>query len=260
MASKKQKRVEYTREFKIKLWEEMETSYIKDGMMTINDIKRQRETVVDNLNQCQRQFIQFLERPDEKQEKVNEFVTSFNKFSQEFPDLRKDDQTKEELLNRLSNLSNTMWDIIERRKDESIEQIRKMSQGGWSDQEMRFLCRNMASLIEIEIKKFETVYKLQMMGDPPIELDAEITTKKLLDRGAQPYDGNTGVSPVLEQVLSKILGQVDDLISKNPVVQQILHDTQGKVLVQERNIFTYRLALIYSWALVTLEEIYVNSR
>ena len=55
-------------------------------------------------------------------------------------------------------LSNSLWHIIETRKDESIDQIKKMSEVGWSDIEMRNLCRNMASLIEIEIKKFETVY------------------------------------------------------------------------------------------------------
>jgi len=57
MASKKQKRVEYTREYKISLWEEMETLYIRDGMMTLSDIKRQKESVTDSLNLCQRQFI-----------------------------------------------------------------------------------------------------------------------------------------------------------------------------------------------------------
>lgn len=44
------KKIDYTREYKIKIWETMETNYIKDGLMTISDIKRQRETVVDNLN------------------------------------------------------------------------------------------------------------------------------------------------------------------------------------------------------------------
>jgi len=39
----------------------------------------------------------------------------------EFPDLRKDDQTKDELLNRLEQLSNQLWEITERRKDESLE-------------------------------------------------------------------------------------------------------------------------------------------
>lgn len=40
MASKKQKRVEYTRDYKISLWEEMETFYIRDGMMTLSDLKK----------------------------------------------------------------------------------------------------------------------------------------------------------------------------------------------------------------------------
>ena len=51
---------------------------------------------------------------------------SFNKFSMEFPDLRKDDQTKEELLNRVDTLSNQLWEITDKRKNESIEKISQM--------------------------------------------------------------------------------------------------------------------------------------
>ena len=175
-----------------------------------------------------------MERPCEKQDKVNDFVNSFNQFSAEFPDLRKDDQTKEELLNRLEQLSNTLWDITERRKDESIEQIRKMSQGGWSDMEMRSVCRNMASLIEIEIKKFETVYKIVMQAEPPVELDAEIITKKLLDRQVPTFDGDKMISPIFEQVLGSLLSKLDDLVDKNPIVAQIWEDPQGIVPQKEK--------------------------
>ena len=55
----------------------------------------------------------------------------------EFPDLRKDDQTKDELMNRAQRLSNELWQIIEDRKEESLNQIDQQSSGGWSDQEMR---------------------------------------------------------------------------------------------------------------------------
>ena len=37
-----------------------------------------------------------------------------------------------------------------------------MSKGGAADIEMRELCRNMANLIEIEIKKFESIYRIVM--------------------------------------------------------------------------------------------------
>jgi hypothetical protein len=57
----------------------------------MTEIKSQNERVTESLNNSQSTFIQYLERPDDKQVKVNEFVQSFNKFSDEFPDLRKDE-------------------------------------------------------------------------------------------------------------------------------------------------------------------------
>lgn len=101
ITSKRQKKISYTPAYKIKIWEEMQAAYIRQSMAALGDIKHQRDIVVDSLNNCQYKFIQFLERPCQKQEKISEFAASFNKFSSEFPDLRKDDQTKEELLNRL---------------------------------------------------------------------------------------------------------------------------------------------------------------
>jgi hypothetical protein len=41
----------------------------------------------------------------------------------EFPDLRKDDQTKDELMNRVERLSSELWTIIELRKEESLREI-----------------------------------------------------------------------------------------------------------------------------------------
>jgi len=154
----KGKKIDYTPQYKIKLWEQMTQTYFKRGMLSINDIKKQKEAVTDCLNFSQSQFIQFLERPDDKQEQIDEFIRSFNQFSSEFPELRQDDQTKEELLQRVQNLSNSLWANIEHRKDESLAEIQTQSEEGWSVQEMRSVCKNMASLIEIEISKFTTVW------------------------------------------------------------------------------------------------------
>jgi hypothetical protein len=91
----------------------MTLDYFREGMITMNQIKKQNETVTDYLNMSQTEFIQFLERPDEKQEIVNEFINSYNQFSDEFPDLRQDDQTKEELISRVEQLSIGLWGKIE---------------------------------------------------------------------------------------------------------------------------------------------------
>ena len=100
-------------------------AYFRKGMLTMNEINKQHESITDQLNFCQSQFIQFLERPDNKEEKVEEFVNSFNQFAAEFPDLRQDDQTKDELLVRVETLSNSLWANIEQRKDESLAEISK---------------------------------------------------------------------------------------------------------------------------------------
>jgi hypothetical protein len=99
-----------------------------------------------------------------------------------------------------------------------------------------------------------------MMAEVPNPLDAEIFVKKLLERGVKPYDGITGTSPVFESLISNLLTKLDEIINRNTVIKQILHDQQGRILKQEMKIFIYRLSLINSWALVLLDNIYVNSR
>jgi hypothetical protein len=42
------------------------------------------------------------------------------------------------------------------------------------------------------------------------------------------------------------------MIYLNQEVLQIINDTQGKILINERNILIYKLALINSWALAML--------
>ena len=43
------------------------------------------------------QFLTFLKRLDAKQQVLDKFNNDFNEFSDQYPDMREDDQTKEEL-------------------------------------------------------------------------------------------------------------------------------------------------------------------
>lgn len=188
-----------------------------------------------------------------------EFVSSFNQFSLEYPDLRSDEQTKEELMNRLERLSNSLWDVTNERKEEALAKINDMASHGWSYLEMKQVVRNMATLSEIEIKKFSAVYNLVMRSEPPVELDAEIFAKRSLERGVLPFDAESGTSPALDQVFGNLMTKAHELLYKNPTVNHVLHDEQGIILRKEHAIFTYRLAAIHSWALCILEEIARNS-
>ena len=129
---------------------------------------------------------------------------------------------------------------------------------------MKQTVKNMANLIEIEIKRFSVIYQIINGMEPPIELDAEIMTKRALERGVQAYDGETKSSPVINQVIVSLVSKLDELFQKhtNKGEDQApsFSNISNLVLQNEQRIFVYRLALINSWALVNLEEIHVHSR
>ena len=77
--------------------------------------------------------------------------------------------------------------------------------------EMKQTVKNMANLIEIEIKRFSVIYQIINGMEPPIELDAEIMTKRMLERGVQAYDGESKSSPVVTQVIVSLVSKLDEL-------------------------------------------------
>ena len=138
----------------------MSLNYFRTGMMTMSQIKKQGEAITDNLNMSQSELIQFLERPDDNQNVIQDFIDNFNQFAGEFPDLRQDDQTKEELISRVEQLSETLWEKIEEKKQESLLEIQRQTEEGWSAQIMKQICRSFAQMMEIEIQKFNTVFQI----------------------------------------------------------------------------------------------------
>jgi hypothetical protein len=60
----------------------------------------------------------YLARQDPNQiSLIQDFIDSYNKFSEEFPNLRLDPQTQIELKKRATKLSNDMWSLVEHKKD-----------------------------------------------------------------------------------------------------------------------------------------------
>jgi hypothetical protein len=116
-------------------------------------------------------------------------------------------------MQRVETLSSKIWKNIEDKKDESLEEIRRQSEDGWSVQEMKQVCKNMANLIEIEIKKFNTIYSILVEQDPIVELDAEILVKKQIERGVKPYDHTNRMSPIMQQVMISLISKMDDLFN-----------------------------------------------
>lgn len=158
---------------KVEAWDELEKAYFVDSTYAFKKVIHLREQVKEGLNELQRDFLEYLQRPDEKQGKINFFKESFNKFSEEFPDLREDEQTKEELILRANNLSNELWAIIEKRKDESLEEYQRLQANGWIQGEMKKLLMFGSKLIQLEVDKFVTIFKLLASKSPSLSFNIE---------------------------------------------------------------------------------------
>jgi trichohyalin len=74
----------------LKMWEDLLGTFKEQTMKVFRESRTQRERMKERMHLIQVNFLDFLHRPDNKQDKLDEFVFNFNKFSMDFPDLRED--------------------------------------------------------------------------------------------------------------------------------------------------------------------------
>ena len=178
-----------------------------------------RQNVFKSLNDMQRQFINYLGRRNDMQKKLNEFCESYNRFSNEFPELLENEETKQELQNRIDILSQQLWEQIKARKDESFNERKNQMEGGWVQVEMANVCSYVGKLIENEYVRLATISAIVtgVFINEPIDLQELI--KRLVERGTDSYvgskeEGVLGTSPVLFDVTSLVLQKVEGLFNE----------------------------------------------
>ena len=85
------------------------------------------------------QFLTFLKRLDGKQQVLDKFIQDFNDFSDQYPDMREDEQTKEELHQRVDILSDELWEIAEERREQAVDERKKIMDSGWVEFSLEYL-------------------------------------------------------------------------------------------------------------------------
>lgn len=63
-------------------------------------------------------------------------------------------------MHRVDKLNNDLWSIIVQRKDEALAEHQRIIANGWIEHEMKKLIKNANTIIQSEINKFNTVYKI----------------------------------------------------------------------------------------------------
>lgn len=84
----------------------------------------------------------------------------FNKFTDDYPDLREDIQVKEELHQRTDTLADRLWDISEEWKKQAIEEKTKIMTCGYVEFQMFKVTEYAQRMMQIEADKFRSVVNL----------------------------------------------------------------------------------------------------
>lgn len=134
-------------------WKDAELEYANNMTNLFKSVRKQSDSITAGLDDMKANFRDFLSKPDNKQDKLDHFIESFNKFTEEFPELRPDEQTKEELNNRCDLLNEDFWDIIEANKEAAIEERARIIGSGWIEHELQQLTIRAQQFIGSEVKR-----------------------------------------------------------------------------------------------------------
>lgn len=135
-------------------WMNLYNSYTNECKNNFKFFKKQIDQISSNFTKIQIKFTDFLKRPSRKLEEASKYAAKYNKFADEYPELKEDPQVKEEFHQDVVDLSDRIWEIIDIRKNEAIEERKKIMTSGWIEKEMDKFYQHLEKLFVNEVEKF----------------------------------------------------------------------------------------------------------
>ncbi|XP_048450235.1 sperm flagellar protein 2-like [Rhincodon typus] len=138
-------------------WTSIESTYVNTIQSMMQEERRERHRIIHYLHKIRIDFQEYLEsRPDHKQEFVTQWQNDYNSIAE---DLRHDEDVKAELLLRLYNLRERLWDISDNRKEEAERERMNIMGNGWLEDHLGLLLNIYTTLMQVEIDRFQDTYR-----------------------------------------------------------------------------------------------------
>jgi len=144
-------------------WQEMQENFTS----SIRQLFRWHRSHLSDFRRgahgMQHRFLQYVSRIDDKQEKVDEFVWKFNAFSEEYPDMRKQDLTKEELHQQVDDLHDVLKEKVNARKDENMTEWESIKTSRWVESHLQVLAAQIQHAVRLEAQRYHS--SCQLLSD-----------------------------------------------------------------------------------------------
>ncbi|XP_076284810.1 LOW QUALITY PROTEIN: sperm flagellar protein 2-like [Lasioglossum baleicum] len=179
------------------LWTSMEETYLGDLKELLFLKSVQTSGIVPYKSSVEKYAAEFVRRPDNKQDLLNDFHLAFNDIDE---DARHDADVKCELHRRLADFQAELWNICDKRRQEAEEERRRFIADEWTIYEAAILYNVYVGILQAELDR--CVDTLQMIMD---------------------YYAGMAEKPLMDARLPKVAlnrTEVDNKISTPPVAEQ----------------------------------------
>jgi hypothetical protein len=128
-----------------------------------NKKKVNDNSIGDVLMNYQNEFIQFLSRPSRKRDIIKKFTNKLQAFYQEFKPINQHDLVVEEFNKDINEISKQVWEVINERKNESIEELKRITSTPFFDEEMEKFYIKIERMFIIETEKFLSIIEILIL-------------------------------------------------------------------------------------------------
>ncbi|XP_069737279.1 sperm flagellar protein 2 [Phaenicophaeus curvirostris] len=171
-------------DFLVPYWEIVENAYVNTIKTVLRCLRDEQHSIISYLADIRKKFQVYLKCPDLKQEFVSQWQTDFNSIAD---DLREDEETKEELHQRVTDLRDRLWDICDNKREEAEQERTDTMNDGWLPDCRGIAMNHFFSLMQAEVDRFQDTKRLlhdyytTMEGKIPTNDSQDFTRIPLLD-------------------------------------------------------------------------------
>lgn len=138
-------------------WEVVENTYIDASKVVFRDVRAEREKVIKYFYKVRKDYIEYLRRPDHKQEFVDQYQAEYNSVPD---DMREDEETRAELHERVDDLRERLWSICDDRKESAEKERLDIVNDGWLDDRLGVVSNLHITLMQAEVDRFQDTIQL----------------------------------------------------------------------------------------------------
>ena len=135
-------------------WNQFLTEYKSSLLRNFVNISNIKQQIVEETNKIEEEYIEFLNLPSNKRDIIDKFTNKLSAFRAQFKDIKGHHLVIEEFQKDLTDLTNGIWNIINKKKQLAIEKRKQIMNEGFFEKQIKHFYENIENLFIQETNKF----------------------------------------------------------------------------------------------------------